>query len=86
MKYVIGEGERVLVFKNERLVEYLKSGTYKISSLSNKKYGCIKNIDKFSNVILDLEEGIKQAEEKIITMKKTKNILNKEMCKIIEDE
>ena len=38
MKYVIGEGERVLVFKNERLVEYLKSGTYKISRLSNKKY------------------------------------------------
>ena len=38
MKYVIGEGERVLVFKNEKLVEYLKNGTYKISRLSNKKY------------------------------------------------
>ncbi|MCP1224872.1 SPFH domain-containing protein [Sebaldella sp. S0638] len=38
MKYIIGEGERVLVFKNEKLIEYLKSGTYKISRLSNKKH------------------------------------------------
>jgi regulator of protease activity HflC (stomatin/prohibitin superfamily) len=38
MKYIIGEGERVLVFKNEKLIEYLKNGTYKISRLSNKKY------------------------------------------------
>ena len=64
----------------------LLSNKTKSICLSNKKYGCIKSIDKFSNVILDLEEGIKQAEEKIITMKKTKNTLTKEMCKIIEGE
>ena len=38
MKYIIGEGERILVFKNEKLIEYLKNGTYKISRLSNKKH------------------------------------------------
>lgn len=38
MKHIISDGERVLVFKNEKLIDYLKSGSYKTSGFSNKKY------------------------------------------------
>ncbi len=61
MKHIINEGERVLVFKNEKLIDYIKEGSYRTSNLSNKKYlkySCegIFETDKNIDVLLKNEK------------------------------
>lgn len=54
--------------------------------LLNKKYGCLKNIKKYSPLIEEIKSNIKISEEKIKTMKELQMQLSQKACGIFEDD
>lgn len=54
--------------------------------LLNKKYGCLKNIKKYSPLIEEIKNNIKISEEKIKTMKELQTQLSQKACVIYEDD
>lgn len=54
--------------------------------LLNKKYGCLKNIKKYSPLIEEIKSNIKISEEKIKTMKELQMQLSQKACGICEDD
>ena len=53
--------------------------------LSNKKYGCIHSIEKYSDIIEEIKNNIILSEEKIKTMKELQHTLSAKMCEILLD-
>ena len=53
--------------------------------LSNKKYGCIHSIEKYSDIIEEIKNNIILSEEKIKTMKELQHTLSAKMCEILID-
>ena len=53
--------------------------------LSNKKYGCIHSIEKYSDAIKEIKNNIILNEEKIKTMKELQHVLSAKMCEILTD-
>lgn len=53
--------------------------------LSNKKYGCIHSIEKYSDAIKEIKNNIILSEEKIKTMKELQHVLSAKMCEILID-
>ena len=53
--------------------------------LSNKKYGCIHSIEKYSDIIEEIKNNIILSEKKIKTMKELQHTLSAKMCEILID-
>lgn len=53
--------------------------------LSNKKYGCIQSIEKYSDAIQEIKNNIILSEKKIKTMKELQHVLSAKMCEILKD-
>ena len=51
--------------------------------LSNKKYGCIHSIEKYSDAIKEIKNNIILSEKKIKTMKELQHALSAKMCEIL---
>ena len=54
--------------------------------LLNKKYGCLKNIKKYSPLMEEIKNNIKMSEEKIKTMKELQMQLSQKACGIYEED